>query len=389
MPTFMKRISCLRPCSIALWILVFLFSAEAQQTYFPQKNWVVKNPIETGMRASLIDSALALARLHETSTDPILRVALQQSYAREPGYRIFGPVKDRGKPVGLIIHKGYVVGQWGDPDQVDMTFSVTKSFLSTVAGLAMDAGLIGEIDEKVKAYVWDSTFQESHNAKISWRHLLDQSSDWSGCLFEFCDWADRPPRDGTIEEWKSRKLLEPGAVFEYNDVRVNLLAYALLQVWRKPLPQVLKEKIMDPIGASTTWRWYGYDNSFVNIDGVMVQSVSGGGHFGGGLFISTRDMARFGLLFLRKGMWNGKQLVSREWIEAARTPSKANPSYGLMWWLNTENTLPGLSKDIYYADGYGGNKILVDEENDLVIVVRWMDNSKFSEFLKLVYASLN
>ena len=79
------------------------------------------------------------------------------------------------------------------------------------------------------------------------------------------------------------KLNEPGTFFKYNDVRVNLLAYSLLQVSRKPLPVVLKEKIMDPIGASTTWRWYGYDNSFVNIDGVMVQSVSGGGHFGGGL----------------------------------------------------------------------------------------------------------
>jgi CubicO group peptidase (beta-lactamase class C family) len=85
---------------------------------------------------------------------------------------------------------------------------------------------------------------------------------------------------------------------------VNLLAYSLLEVIRKPLPVVLRERIMDPIGASTTWRWYGYDNSFVNIDGQMIESVSGGGHFGGGIFINTLDQARFGLLFLRKG--NGR-----------------------------------------------------------------------------------
>jgi CubicO group peptidase (beta-lactamase class C family) len=105
-------------------------------------------------------------------------------------------------------------------------------------------------------------------------------------------------------------LNDPGKIFEYNDVRVNLLSYSLLQVWRRPLPQVLKDKIMDPIGASTTWRWYGYDNSYVTLDGSMMQSVSGGGHHGGGIFINTWDQARFGLLFCRKGKWKGKQLVA-------------------------------------------------------------------------------
>jgi CubicO group peptidase (beta-lactamase class C family) len=218
--------------------------------------------------------------------------------------------------------------------------------------------------------------------------LLNQTSDWSGCLFDFCDWADRPPREGTADEWKNRKLIEPGTSFEYNDVRVNLLAYSLLWVWRKPLPQVLKEKIMDPIGASTTWRWYGYDNSFVNMDGVMVQSVSGGGHFGGGLFINTYDHARFGLLFCRNGKWKNSQLISPYWINAVRQPSEFMRTYGLMWWLNTTNRLPSLSDRIYYADGYGGNYIIVDDEHDLVIVTRWLDTTKLGEFVKLVVSSV-
>ncbi len=109
----------------------------------------------------------------------------------------------------------------------------------------------------------------------------------------FTTGRSRPDKNGKLDDWKNRKLYEPGEHYKYNDVRVNLLAYSLLHVWRKPLPVVLKEKIMDPIGASTTWRWYGYDNSFVNIDGIMMQSVSGGGHFGGGLFINTIDQARF------------------------------------------------------------------------------------------------
>ena len=65
---------------------------------------------------------------------------------------------------------------------------------------------------------------------------------------------------------------------------------------------------MDPIGASSTWRWLGYSNSYVNVDGLQVQSVSGGGHFGGGIFINSLDHARFGLLFLRQGQWNNQAI---------------------------------------------------------------------------------
>jgi CubicO group peptidase (beta-lactamase class C family) len=293
-------------------------------------------------------------------------------------------MKDRGKPAGVILRNGFIVAQWGDLHRVDMTFSVAKSYLSTVAGLAVDEGLIRSVDDRVQRYVTEQYFSEPHNAKITWRHLLTQSSDWSGCLFDICDWADRPPKEGTPEDWKARKLLEPGTTYEYNDVRVNLLAYALLQVWRKPLPVVLKEKIMDRIGASATWRWYGYDNSYVPVDGLMMQSVSGGGHFGGGLFINTLDQARFGLLFLRKGKWRKEQLVSQAWINAARQPSAANKEYGFMWWLNEGDRLKGLSKNVYYANGFGGNFIVIDEAHDLVMVTRWLEPSKLDAFVQLV-----
>ncbi len=207
-------------------------------------------------------------------------------------------------------------------------------------------------------------------------------------MFDFCDWADRPPKQGGIDDWKNRKLVEPGTQFEYNDVRVNLLAYSLLQVWRKPLPVVLKEKLIDPIGASTTWRWHGYDNSFVNVDGQMIQSVSGGGHFGGGLFINTLDHACFGLLFARKGKWKNQQLISERWVSAVNQSSSANKSYGLMWWTNQENYLDNISKDIYYANGFGGNYIVVDKEHDLVIVTRWLDSDKLAELVRLVISSI-
>ena len=333
----------------------------------------------------MIDSAVRFALLNEVNMDTDLRIANLKAYSSEPNYKMYGPMKHRGGPAGLIIRNGYIAAQWGDVKRVDMTFSAAKSYLSTVAGLAIDSKLIRSIDENVKEYVWDGSFDGTHNSKITWRHLLDQTSDWSGCLFDICDWADRPePRNGTLDEWKNRKLYEPGTRYKYNDVRVNLLAYSLLQVWRQPLPLVFKEKIMDPIGASTTWRWYGYENSFVNIDGIMMQSVSGGGHFGGGLFINTLDHARFGLLFARKGKWKNQQLLSEQWIHMATQPSAANTSYGFMWWINQNEALGKVSKSIYYAAGFGGNYIIIDPDHDLVIVTRWLEPSKLSAFAQLV-----
>jgi CubicO group peptidase (beta-lactamase class C family) len=366
-------------------LFVLLTSAcFAQQLYYPDSVWQVRKPADVKMNARLVDSAVQFALQNDSKTDYDLRIANYKAYANEPDYRILGPMKERGKPAGLIIRNGYIVAQWGDVDRVDMTFSVAKSYLSTVAGLAWDRRLIKDVDDKVAQYVKDGNFEGAHNSKITWRHLLTQSSDWSGCLFDICDWADRPPGEGGIDDWKNRKLNEPGTFFKYNDVRVNLLAYSLLQVFRKPLPVVLKESIMDKIGASVTWRWYGYDNSFVNIDGLMMQSVSGGGHFGGGMFISALDHARFGLLMLRKGKWKGQQLVSEAWINMATQPSAANREYGFMWWLNATDHYKGSPKTIYMANGFGGNFIVVDSEHDLLMVARWLEPSKLGEFVKLV-----
>jgi CubicO group peptidase (beta-lactamase class C family) len=372
---------------VVISFLLFIAS-NAQSSYFPDSVWQTRTADEMKMNKMWLDSAVRFAMQNENASDRDMRVATLKAYGNEPDFKILGPTKERGGPAGLIIKNGYLVASWGDVNRVDMTNSVTKSFLSTTVGLAVDAGLIKNVSDKVIGYVWDRIYDGEHNSKITWDNLLTQSSDWSGTLFGLQDWADRPPKEGGIDDWKNRKLHEPGTFFKYNDVRVNLLAYSLLQVWRKPLPMILKEKIMDPIGASTTWRWFGYDNSFVNIDGVMMQSVSGGGHHGGGLFISASDQARFGLLFLRKGKWKTQQLISEKWVNTVHQPSAANKDYGYMWWMNTSKNWKNVSADIYYAAGAGGNYIVVDNEHDLVIVVRWINDSKMGDFMDLVEESL-
>ncbi|WP_421869363.1 serine hydrolase domain-containing protein [Marinoscillum sp.] len=367
-------------------LVIGYWSSYAQ--YYPNTEWERKSPSTFKINESKIQEAVAFAKANEYQGEKDIRLAILKGFSREPNHELLGPTKKRGGPAGMIIKNGYVIAEWGDLSRVDMTFSVTKSYLSTTVGLAFDNGLISEVNDRVDQYIWDGTFAGKHNSQITWEHLLHQTSDWSGALFGLYDWADRPTRDGQLDDWRYRELHTPGTHFKYNDVRVNVLSYSLLNVWRRPLPMVLKERIMDPIGASTTWRWFGYENSKVVIDGIEMSSVSGGGHHGGGMFINTYDQARFGLLFCRDGKWNNNQLISREWVKIIQTPAPAMESYGYMWWLNRgEQQWSETPDHLFYAAGFGGNYIVVDQEQDLVIVTRWLEPSQIGELVKTIYSS--
>jgi CubicO group peptidase (beta-lactamase class C family) len=280
--------------------------------------------------------------------------------------------------------------------------------VSSVVGLAFDKGLISSLDDKVYTYLppvevamqetidenpmakksFIYPFETEHNRKISWDHLLRQTSDWEGVLWGKPDWADRP--SDKPAEWTTRQRFEPGTVYKYNDTRVNALTLAATLVFRKPLPEVLRENVMNPIGASNTWAWTGYKNAWIIVDGKMVQSVSGGGHFGGGMFMNAYDMGRLGLLTLRKGNWNGKQILSEDWIRKATTPTPANTGYGFMnYFLNTDRKMyPSAPASAYAHLGNGTNAIYVDQENDLVAVVRWIDDKSMDGFLQRLLSAL-
>jgi CubicO group peptidase (beta-lactamase class C family) len=353
----------------------------------PQDDWERRPAEAVGLDAAGLQQAMEFAIASESKTPRDLALNHPLSQAREPFDDPIGPFKPRGPQTGIIVRHGYLVAEWGEPKRVDMTFSVTKSFVSTAVGLAFDRGLVNNLDDKVQGYMPTEHFESEHNRKITWDHLLRQTSDWEGTLWGKPDWADRPT--GEPATWTTRARSEPGTVYEYNDVRVNLLALAALHVWRRPLPQVLRELVMDPIGASSTWRWHGYDNSWVNVDGVMVQSVSGGGHWGGGLWISARDQARFGLLTLRGGRWKDRQVVSEKWIALARTPTPAEPTYGFMnFFLNTgRKLLPSAPESAYFHLGAGTNVIYCDPENDLVIVARWIERDAMDGVVQRVLAA--
>ncbi len=357
--------------------------------------WQPTDPEASGFDPERLAAALRDAASFESPFAVDIRAALESGFFEPPpDNAIIGPVEPRGPANGLVLRGGRLVGRFGDTRRVDMTFSVAKSYLSLLAGLAVGDGLIGDLDEPVRARVDDGGF-EGRNAGITWRHLLQQTSEWEGTLFGKADRIDRnrvlgggdaanrPPRD------TNRALSQPGGFWEYNDVRVNRLGLALLQVFRRPLPEVFAERIMGPIGASPDWRWEGYTTSEVEIDGRPMLSVPGGGHWGGGVFIHADDQARVALLAARDGVWGDVRILPEGWMAASTTPCGLSAGYGLLWWLNTGRAkYPAASAGAYLALGTGGNVSVVEPDDDLVVILRWVDPARVDDVIGAIRGAI-
>lgn len=359
--------------------------------------WETVAPEQAGFDRAAIAAATQFALAHETKWRRDIRAQLEAgNFEPPPDNEIIGPTAPRSGPNGLLLRHGRIVTSWGDTGAVDMTFSVAKSYLSILAGLAVDDGLIADIDEPIGATVRDGGFDSPHNARVTWRHMLTQTSEWEGTLFGKSDMIDRNrslanETDGRPAQAKGqpRPLQAPGGFWEYNDVRVNRLSLALLRRFGRALPDVFAERIMNPIGASAGWLWHGYHNSFVDIGGARVQSVSGGGHWGGGVFMHARDQARIGLLMSRSGQWGDRRLLSADWIARSLAPCPLRPDYGMLWWLNTGGTpRPGAPADSYFANGAGGNHIWVAPGLDVVAVLRWIDASALDAWIGQIVAAV-
>ena len=385
-------------------------SARPATPYVPGASWERRAPAAAGIDSAKLAEAVAFAVANDATAPRDMEESHYRSFGREPFGQGIGPFKPRGEPSGVILRGGYVVASWGEPDRVDMTHSVTKSFLSATVGLAVDRGLISSVRDTVRKSqaptyalrlqapsepgarygepMFLSLFDTPHNRTITWDDMLRQTSDWEGSLWGKPEWADRPSQSAA--EWTTRARKAPGTAYEYNDVRVNVLALAATNVWRRSLPEVLNELLMEPIGASRTWRWYGYDNAWITLDGKPVQVVSGGGHWGGGMFINAWDMARFGLLTQRRGVWGDKRILSEEWVKLSLTPTVPQPTYGYMnWFLNTDRKwMPAAPASAFGHVGNGTNLVFVAPEQDLVIVVRWIQNGAINEFLGKALAAV-
>jgi len=313
-----------------------------------------------------------------------------------PWNRLLGPVHARGPVSGTIVVNGRSLISWGEPERADLTFSIAKTYLALLAGVAHDCGLLPDVDEPVGARVSGIGFDAGRNARVTWTHLLQQTSEWEGKCFGMPDQVDRYRtvqwQESTSAGRKGdpRPLHDPGSYWEYNDVRVNQLSLALLHLFGRPLPEVFRASIMQPIGASDRWSWSGYDNAWIELAGRRVQSVPGGTHWGGGLSISSTDQARVGQLLLDHGRANGAQVISSEWIERMFTPCRIAPFYGYLTWLNhAQRIFPSVPASSIFAIGAGSSFTWIEPGRRMVLVVRWIDADHADEFFGRVLRAVD
>jgi len=365
---------------------------------FPRPGaWPQADPAALGFDAAALAAATRFATEAETSWPRDLSAGLNADPASNeppPWNEVLGPTRDRGGPNGLVIRHGACAARWGDTARVDMTYSVAKSYLAILAGVALRDGLIPHLDARVADTSLDGGFDTPQNRDITWRHFLQQTSEWEGTLWGKPDLVDRNRRVGVgadnSRKGTHRELRPPGTFYEYNDVRVNRFSLALLHLFREPLPEVLKREVMDPIGASAGWEWLPYRNAWVEIDGRRLPSVPGGAHWGGGIFIASDDHARVGHLILEGGAWDGRRILPEDYVRALHTPSPVFPNYGFLWWLNTaRRQYPSAPESSFFALGAGYNLIWVDPELDLVAVVRWIEQARIDDWIGRVLGALH
>ena len=322
-----------------------------------------------------------------------------------PWNQLLGPVHGRVGVSGMILRDGKVWQSWGDIQRADLTFSVAKTYLGLLAGVAHGRGLLPDPEVPVAEQLPGIGFDTPQNQTITWSHLLSQTSEWEGNCLGLSEVVDRyrhvshDPRGVLGIKGTPRPLQTPGGYWEYNDVRINQLSLALLHLFGQPLPEVFEDTILKPIGANGAFAWRGYKDAWVDLPArggraaSRVISVPGGTHWGGGVSISTHDQALIGELFRRDGQWNvdgnAINVIPAHWVQRMRQPCALAPFYGWLTWLNPEGkTFPGASQDSVFMVGAGGNYVWVEPKHNAVVVVRWLDPAHFSHFAALVSKAL-
>lgn len=360
-------------------------------------------------RSSLLHQVAAFAQAHEVTwpCEPDAEPAAGETpwgvhlTDPPPFNRLRGPVHARGPQSGLVQQRGRQIVAWGDPGRADLTFSVAKTYLALLAGVAQGQGLLPDEDEPVAARLPGIGFEDidrnaPHNSLVTWQHLLTQTSEWEGTCLGIPDTVDRwrqvahDPRPAGGAKGGARPLQAPGTYWEYNDVRINQLAVALLHLFRRPLPEVFLEHVLRPLGGGEGFAWRGYDDAWLDLPGFgRVQPVPGGSHWGGGVSISANDQARIGQMLLDGGAGGGRQLVPTRWAERMAMPCPIAPFYGRLLWLNPAGrAFPEASPSAMFMVGAGGHYVWIDPELESVVVLRWLDPSHAVAAIERIAAAL-
>jgi CubicO group peptidase (beta-lactamase class C family) len=307
-------------CSSAL-ILTLTLCQPVPAAIWPGKEWATATPESQGMSSKAVDAAAEYAQRH-------------------------------GGGSGCIIRHGYLVRQWGDPKyRADIKSATKGSFGITCLGLAVGRGLVA-IDEKAQEHYPRIGTDRRGNRKdwladISIRHLATMSAGFDD---------GRPPK----------LYYPPGTNGHYSNDTSNMLAELLTLEFNEDLAEVIRREVMNPIGAaSSDWRWR--DNAYraKNINGLKSRE------FASGIRITYGALARIGYLYLREGEWNGKRILSKDFIREATRPTDLPtfvPYYAFYWGSNARGTYKRMPKDTYWALGLGDSFVVVCPSLDIVAV---------------------
>jgi CubicO group peptidase (beta-lactamase class C family) len=271
----------------------------------------------------------------------------------------------------LVTRKGRVVAEWywdgWTRDSHQVVHSVTKSFTSTLVGIAQDRGLV-DVDDRASKYIaeWEGT----DSAEVTLKNLLsnDSGRQWN-FIKDYVEMAGGAA-DKTQFSIDLGQDRPPGQHWEYNNSAIQTLERVLEKATRSEVAQFAQQSLFEPLGLSAT---------------TIGRDSAGNALLFGNLEASCSDLARLGYLFLRRGKWaGGKTIVSESWVEAATTKSTPlNDAYGYLWWLNNDgpyvrpsapSRVEGNGKQIerlpdstFAALGLGGQMVAVDPEHEIVV----------------------
>lgn len=253
-----------------------------------------------------------------------------------------------------------------DRDTRHNTHSATKSFTSALAGIAIDKGFIQSVDNKIFDYFQDySNLIDQQKEKITVKHLLTMSSgfewnEWDVSISQSDHDIVRLVRSADPIYYVLSKpvVTEPGTAYYYNGGTVDLLGQLVRRASSMNVKSFSRTYLFEPLGI-TNYNW-------------QTLYPSGITCCHGDIYITPRDMAKFGYLFLKKGMWNGTRIISKEWVYNSfqnhiKPPVNWAYGYGYLWWLK-RYTAGGHTYNTFNALGWGGQQIVIIPSENMVVV---------------------
>ena len=330
-------------------------AVEKKALIFPGDTWLRATPESQGIDSSKLNQALDYLRANAGGA---------------------------GTDEMVIVRNGYLIWEGPKAGNVHEIYSCTKTFTSTVLGLLVTDGVLSVDDYAVK-YLPSLDDQYPEYAKIQLSHLATMTSGYDGIMGDGWRFYEKNPlkhRECVLAyTTPGPPMFSAGTSFKYHDPPVHLLGYILTKVSGEPLEQVFRKRIANPIGMKHfAWSNYGYR------EGVLFNNPAGTpGKDQGGVYSSPLDLARYGLLYLNNGNWDGKQIFDASFVERAtstQVPADVKTKYfdltgryGFFWWTNGIKAdgvrpWPSAPPKTFAAHGAGRNFIFVIPEWRLVIV---------------------